>query len=129
MRPASITFMELWWHEILISRDAKGVCWRRAHRLSFGAALSRFTGWPIMTLVTVFGGTGFLGHRVVERLVREGATPRIAVRNPDRADALVGSLGAGRVFSVAADVRDPATVVAAVAGAQGVVNAVSAYVE
>ncbi|MFL5288660.1 MAG: complex I NDUFA9 subunit family protein [Rhodopila sp.] len=82
-----------------------------------------------MTLITVFGGTGFLGRRIVERLIQEGATPRIAVRNPDRAAALAGSLGAGRVTLVAADVRDPSTVAAAVRGSQGVVNAVSAYVE
>jgi uncharacterized protein YbjT (DUF2867 family) len=83
----------------------------------------------MMTLVTVFGGTGFLGRRIVERLIREGSTLRIAVRNPDRIDALAGSLDVGRVIPVAADVRNPSTVTAAVAGAQSVVNAVSAYVE
>jgi uncharacterized protein YbjT (DUF2867 family) len=82
-----------------------------------------------MMLVTVFGGTGFLGRRIVERLVRDGAECRVAVRNPDRADAVAKSSGAGRVIPVAADVCDPSTVAAAIAGAQGVVNAVSAYVE
>src|SRR5690242_10792473 len=83
----------------------------------------------MMTLVTVFGGTGFLGRRIVERLIREGSTLRIAVRNPDRIAALAGSLGVGQVVPVAADVRNPSTVAAAVAGTQSVVNAVSAYVE
>jgi NADH dehydrogenase len=38
-----------------------------------------------MTTVTVFGGTGFLGRRLVRRLAAEGATLRIAVRSADRA--------------------------------------------
>ena len=35
-----------------------------------------------MTLVTAFGGTGFLGHHIVEALPREGTTVRVAVRQP-----------------------------------------------
>jgi uncharacterized protein YbjT (DUF2867 family) len=82
-----------------------------------------------MTLITVFGGTGFLGRRIVERLACEGATVRVAVRHPDRVDTLTKSIGSGRTIPVAADVRDPSTVAAAIAGAKSVVNAVSAYVE
>jgi NADH dehydrogenase len=84
---------------------------------------------PIMTLITVFGGSGFLGRRIVERLTREGATLRVAVRHPDRVETLVKSIGRGRTIPVATDVRDPSTVAAAIAGAEIVVNAVSAYVE
>jgi uncharacterized protein YbjT (DUF2867 family) len=82
-----------------------------------------------MTLITVFGGTGFLGRRIVERLTREGATLRVAVRHPDRVDTLATSIGTGRTIPIVADVRDPSTVAAAIAGAESVVNAVSAYVE
>ncbi|MEA2728058.1 MAG: hypothetical protein QOF70_2533, partial [Acetobacteraceae bacterium] len=82
-----------------------------------------------MTLITVFGGTGFLGRRIVERLACEGATVSVAVRHPERVDTLTKSIGSGRTIPVAADVRDPSTVAAAIAGAKGVVNAVSAYVE
>jgi NADH dehydrogenase len=82
-----------------------------------------------MTQVTVFGGTGFLGRRIVERLRREGATLRVAVRHPDRVDTPATSIGSGRTTPVAADVRDPLTVAPAIAGAEWVVNAVSAYVE
>ena len=82
-----------------------------------------------MTLITVFGGTGFLGRRIIERLTREGATLRVAVRHPDRIDTLATSVGIGRPIPIAADVRDPSTVAAAIAGAESVVNAVSAYVE
>ena len=82
-----------------------------------------------MTLITVFGGTGFLGRRTVERLTREGATLRVAVRHPDRVETLAKSSGRGRTIPVAADVRDQSPVAAAIAGAESVVNAVSAYVE
>jgi uncharacterized protein YbjT (DUF2867 family) len=36
-------------------------------------------------LVTVSGGTGFLGHHIVEALARESTTVRVAVRHPDGA--------------------------------------------
>jgi uncharacterized protein YbjT (DUF2867 family) len=82
-----------------------------------------------MTMVTVFGGTGFLGRRVVERLVDEGATVRLAARHPRRIDLDAGVERSGRVMYVVADVRDERAVDAAVEGAQGVVNAVSTYEE
>jgi NADH dehydrogenase len=82
-----------------------------------------------MTLITVFGGTGFLGRRIVERLACEGATVRVAVRHPDRVDTLTKPIGSGGTIPVGADVRDPSAVAAAIAGSESVVNAVSAYVE
>src|ERR1700722_6540164 len=87
------------------------------------------TGWPTMTQVTVFGGTGFLGRRIVECLSREGATLRVAVRRPERVNTLAQSVTGGRAIPIAADVRDPSRVAAAIEGAEVVVNAVSAYVE
>jgi uncharacterized protein YbjT (DUF2867 family) len=81
-----------------------------------------------MKLVTVFGGTGFLGRYIVEGLAREGVAVRIAVRHPDRA-VLHAAPDGGQITSMVADVRDEGAVAAAVAGADGVVNAVSAYVE
>src|SRR5271170_1082831 len=82
----------------------------------------------MMMLVTVFGGTGFLGRRIVGRLTREGTTVRVAVRHPERAN--VGAVaGSVRTTPVAADIRNHETTSAAVAGAEAVVNAVSAYVE
>jgi len=79
-----------------------------------------------MTTVCVFGGTGFLGRRLVRRLAGEGASVRVAVRSPERARS---ALDPDRVQVLRADVREPASVAAAVAGADAVVNAVSAYVE
>jgi len=82
-----------------------------------------------MATVSVFGGAGFLGRCLVRRLVSEGSTVRIAVRNADRARSALQAAGLDRVSVFAADVRDQATVAAALAGADAVVDAVSAYVE
>jgi uncharacterized protein YbjT (DUF2867 family) len=82
-----------------------------------------------MTTVTVFGGSGFLGRRIVRRIAAEGATLRIAVRSPDRARSVLPAADLDRVTVLRADVRDRASVASAVAGADAVVNAVSAYVE
>jgi len=82
-----------------------------------------------MTTVSVFGGTGFLGRRLVQRLTAEGTTVRVAVRHADRARSALRAAGLDRVTVFGADVRDQAAVAAAVAGADAVVDAVSAYVE
>ena len=82
-----------------------------------------------MTTVIVFGGTGFLGRRLVQRLAAEAAIVRVAVRHPDMARSALRAAGLDRVTVFRADVRDQASVAAAVAGADAVVNAVSAYVE
>jgi NADH dehydrogenase len=78
-------------------------------------------------IVTVFGGTGFLGRHIVRRLRSHEITVRVASRHPRRADAtFAGETGieAGYV-----DVQDRASVAEALAGASGAVNAVSLYVE
>src|ERR1700724_2466245 len=82
-----------------------------------------------MPVVTVFGGTGFLGRRIVARLAKEGVTVRVAVRHPDRVDADSALAGAGRMIPVRADVLEEKTVLSAIAGVESVVNAVSTYVE
>jgi len=79
-------------------------------------------------LVTVFGGTGFLGRRVVRRLRDHGFAVRVATRRPERSASLFGHLDP-HLQAVAADVHDGPTVAAALAGAWGAVNAVSLYVE
>ncbi len=75
-----------------------------------------------MNCVTVFGGTGFLGRRVVYHLRESGATVRIASRHPGDADG-------DNVKRIRADAHDERSVEAAVAGADGVANAISLYVE
>jgi len=77
-------------------------------------------------VVTVFGGTGFLGRRIVQALLARGATVRIAARHPDRA---LPPEAPDRLQRVIADVTDESSVRAAVEGAGAVANAVGLYVE
>ena len=82
-----------------------------------------------MTTVVVFGGAGFLGRRIVHRLTAGGMVVRVAVRHPDPARIELRAIGFDRVTVVPADVRDQTSVAAAIAGADVVINTVSAYVE
>jgi uncharacterized protein YbjT (DUF2867 family) len=75
-----------------------------------------------MNCVTVFGGTGFVGRRIVRYLSESGATVRVASRHPGPAEG-------DHVTQIAADARDERSVEDAVAGADGVVNAISLYAE
>src|ERR1700732_963660 len=78
--------------------------------------------------VTVFGGTGFLGRRIVRHLRSHGFRVRTASRHPDRGHRLFGPDGP-QLQSVGANIHDERSVAEALAGAHGVVNAVSLYVE
>jgi NADH dehydrogenase len=78
--------------------------------------------------VTVFGGTGFLGRRIVRDLRSRGFPVRIASRHPDRGHGLFGP-DDPQLQSVGADIHDARSVADALASAYGVVNAVSLYVE
>lgn len=78
--------------------------------------------------VTVFGGTGFLGRRIVRHLRDRGFAVRVASRHPEGGRSLFGGAPA-RLDFVRADINDDRSVEAAVAGAFAAVNAVSLYVE
>ena len=78
--------------------------------------------------VTVFGGTGFLGRRIVRHLRSRGFPVRIASRHPDRGHRLFGP-DDPQLKSVGVNIHDDGSVADALAGAYGVVNAVSLYVE
>ena len=77
-------------------------------------------------LITVFGGTGFLGSAIVRELLDAGHRVRIAARRPGLPASLEQD---ARVEHCSADIRDDPGVARAVEGAGGVVNAVSLYVE
>jgi uncharacterized protein YbjT (DUF2867 family) len=79
-------------------------------------------------LVTVFGGTGFLGRRVVRHLRDADFTVRIASRHPERTVSLFPD-GTSNIESVQADINDDGSILAAIRDAVAVVNAVSLYVE
>ena len=76
-------------------------------------------------LVTVFGGGGFIGRYVCEALLKSGVRVRVAQRNPKQAFFLQPLGGMGQLDIVRADVTNPASVAAAVAGADAVVNLVA----
>jgi len=75
-----------------------------------------------MSCVTVFGGTGFVGRRIVRHLRASGTGVRIVSRHR-------GQVEDDGIEQVVADAHDERSVEAAVAGADGVVNAISLYVE
>ena len=75
-------------------------------------------------IVTVFGGSGFLGRYVVRRLVKQGCRVRVAVRRPNEALFLKPYGAVGQVAIVQANVRNHASTRAAIRGADAVVNCV-----
>ncbi len=78
-------------------------------------------------LVTIFGGSGFLGRYIARRMAKEGWRVRVAVRRPNEA-IFVRPYGAvGQVEPVLANIRDDASVAAAISGADAVVNCVGTF--
>ena len=75
-----------------------------------------------MNRVTVFGGTGFIGRRVARYLHESGVAVRVASRHP-------GRLEDAGIEKIAANANDERSAEAAIIGADGVVNAISLYVE
>ena len=76
-------------------------------------------------LVTVFGGSGFLGRHLVKRLAQSGARVRVAVRDAEGANFLKPMGDVGQIVPMQANVRDDASVARAVEGADAVVNLVA----
>src|SRR6516164_2385819 len=73
-------------------------------------------------LVTVFGGSGFLGRHVVRALARRDYRIRVAVRRPDLAGHLQPLGRVGQIHAVQANLRYPDSVTAAVRHTESVVN-------
>jgi uncharacterized protein YbjT (DUF2867 family) len=75
-------------------------------------------------LVTIFGGSGFVGRYIARRMAKEGWRVRVAVRRPNEA-LFVRPYGTpGQVEPVACNIRDDASVRAVIRGADAVVNCV-----
>jgi uncharacterized protein YbjT (DUF2867 family) len=79
------------------------------------------------TLVTVFGGDGFVGRYVVQALLKAGARVRVASRNPKRGWFLKAQANLGQIAYCAADIRDASSVARAVEGADAVINLVGVF--
>lgn len=80
--------------------------------------------FPRGQLVTVFGGTGFVGRHIVRELARRGYRVRAAVRRPDLAGHLQPMGGVGQIHAVQANLRFPDSVARAVIDADAVINCV-----
>jgi uncharacterized protein YbjT (DUF2867 family) len=76
------------------------------------------------TLITIYGGSGFIGRHVVRALAKTGARMRIAVRRPDLAGHLQPLGDVGQISAVQANVRFPDSLLAPAKGADAVINLV-----
>ena len=75
-------------------------------------------------LITVYGGSGFVGRHVVRALARTGCRMRIGVRRPDLAGHLQPMGSVGQIHAVQANLRDRDSVRRAALGADALVNLV-----
>ncbi|HRX37106.1 MAG TPA: complex I NDUFA9 subunit family protein [Aestuariivirga sp.] len=73
-------------------------------------------------LITIIGGSGFLGRHIVRALARRGYRIRVACRRPDLAGHVQPLGNVGQIMPVQANVRYPASLAAACEGAYAVVN-------
>jgi len=80
-------------------------------------------------LITVVGGSGFLGRYVVQQLAEAGARVRVAVRRPNAAMFLKPLGQPGQIQLMAADIRNERHMAAAMHGADGAVNLVGILAE
>jgi uncharacterized protein YbjT (DUF2867 family) len=79
--------------------------------------------------VTIFGGSGFIGRSIVQRLVENGTSVRVAARRPETVkDHLPREIG-DKVEAVRADIHDDAAVTAAVRDSEAVINLVAILYE
>jgi uncharacterized protein YbjT (DUF2867 family) len=79
---------------------------------------------PMQNLVTVFGGSGFIGAQAVRQLAKAGWRIRVAVRNPAKAYAMRLHGDVGQIDIVQANIRNPASLRRALSGATAAVNLV-----
>ncbi|WP_425079491.1 complex I NDUFA9 subunit family protein [Ruegeria denitrificans] len=75
-------------------------------------------------LVTIFGGSGFVGRYIARRMAREGWRVRVAVRRPNEAMFVKPYGAVGQVEPVLCNIRDDASVALAMQSADAVVNCV-----
>jgi NADH dehydrogenase len=81
------------------------------------------------TLVTVFGGSGFLGRNVVRALAKRDYRIRVAVRRPELAGHLQPLGRVGQIHAVQANLRYPASVEAAMRDSEAAINLVGILTE
>ncbi len=77
---------------------------------------------PSDRVITIIGGSGFVGRHIVRALARRGYRIRVACRRPDLAGHLQPLGNTGQIMAVQANVRYPASLAAACEGAYAVIN-------
>jgi uncharacterized protein YbjT (DUF2867 family) len=82
-----------------------------------------------MTQVTIFGGTGFIGRYVVDKLADLGVTIKVATRHPQSVYFLRTAGSVGQVVPVVCDIHNDASVAHAVAGSDWIINLVGVLTE
>jgi len=78
-------------------------------------------------LVTIFGGSGYIGNYVAQSLLERGARVRLASRNPHKAQSLKPLANLGQLQFLPCDITREERVAAALEGASYVVNLVGAF--
>lgn len=78
-------------------------------------------------LVTIYGGSGFVGRYIARRMAKEGWRVRVAVRRPNEAMFVKPYGTVGQVEPVLCNIRNDASVAAALQGADAVVNCVGTF--
>ena len=78
-------------------------------------------------LVTIYGGSGFIGRYIARRMAKEGWRVRVAVRRPNEAMFVKPYGTVGQVEPILCNIRDDASVSAAMQGADAVVNCVGTF--
>lgn len=78
----------------------------------------------LFPLLTVVGGSGFLGRAVVETFAAAGWRVRVVTREPERAEFLRPLGDLGQISLAKGDIRQPATIRAAMAGTRAAINLV-----
>jgi len=98
--------------------------WKWTNHPAFDAIAKGHEMQTFDRLVTVYGGSGFIGRHVVRALARRGFRIRVAVRRPDLAGHLQPLGAVGQINAVQANLRYPDSVRHAAEGAEVVVNCV-----
>ncbi|TDK44524.1 complex I NDUFA9 subunit family protein [Antarcticimicrobium luteum] len=80
-------------------------------------------------LVTIYGGSGFVGRYIARRMAKAGWRVRVAVRRPNEAMFVKPYGAVGQVEPVLCNIRDDASVAAVMQGADAVVNCVGILAE
>ena len=92
--------------------------------MRFGEITAMGARCDMGNLVTIFGGSGFVGRYVARRMAQAGWRVRVAVRRPNEAIFVRPYGTPGQVEPIACNIRDDASVLAALRGADAVVNCV-----